>query len=236
MKVILLQDVYNHGVAGEVVDVAAGFARNYLIPRRMAQRATKGALKQHQNLMAEVTERRDKYQRMLNELARKIDGVELIFERRANNSGTLFGSVTTQEIADALYEKTDGDVDINRRRISQQPLREIGQYTVPVRIGNEDSPELQIVIVREGETEEFLKAREEAAEDATIDPLTLEPEGEASELPEDIPTAAELSGEEPAEIIQKSDVEQAIDEAAEESGLVPEAAAGEAVEEEETEA
>jgi large subunit ribosomal protein L9 len=230
MKVILLQDVYNHGVAGEVVDVAAGFARNYLIPRRMAQRATKGALRQHESLMAEVNERRDKYQRMLNELARKIDGVELIFERRANNSGTLFGSVTTQEIADALYEKTEGDVDINRRRISQQPLREIGQYTVPVRIGNEDSPELQIVIVREGETEEFLRAREEADEDVTIDPLTLEPEGEASNLPEDIPTASELEGEE-VDTVQKSEIEQIIDEAAEESGIVPEAGENEVTEE-----
>jgi large subunit ribosomal protein L9 len=161
MKVILLRDIYKHGVAGEVVDVADGFARNYLIPRGMAQKASKSALKAHNKLMEQVEARRATYENMLNDLARQIDGVELIFERRAASTGTLFGSVTTQDIADALNDKTS--IDINRRRISQQSLRELGEYSVPVRLGSEISPELKIVIVREGELDEFLREREAAA-------------------------------------------------------------------------
>ena len=134
MKVIMLQDVYKTGVAGEIVDVADGFARNYLIPRKMAKLATKAAIEENQELMEKVEARRATYNKLLNDLARQIDGVELIFERRASSTGTLYGSVTTQEIADALMEATE--VDINRRRISQQSLPELRAFKVPVRLGN----------------------------------------------------------------------------------------------------
>ncbi|HRF97186.1 MAG TPA: 50S ribosomal L9 C-terminal domain-containing protein, partial [Aggregatilineales bacterium] len=100
----------------------------------------------------------------LNELAKVIDGVELIFGRRAATTGKLFGSVTTQEIADALLQKTG--VDINRRRISQQQIREVGSHSVPVRLGNETSPNLKITVVRDDELAEFLAKREAAAKKA----------------------------------------------------------------------
>ncbi|MEL7436073.1 MAG: 50S ribosomal protein L9, partial [Chloroflexota bacterium] len=168
MKVILLESIYKHGVAGEVVDVAAGFARNYLIPRGIAKRATPEILAEHEQLMGEAQARRDEFEDMLNSLARRIDGVELLFERRASPTGTLYGSVTTQEIADKLMEVTTDDplgaIDINRRRISQQAIRELGKFTIPVRIGTEISPELQVIVVREGELQEFLEAREKAGE------------------------------------------------------------------------
>ncbi|MYD37600.1 MAG: 50S ribosomal protein L9, partial [Chloroflexi bacterium] len=118
MQVILLQDLYKHGVAGEVVKVADGFARNYLIPRKMAIQATPSAMRQTEAVRKNVEARRAQYNNMLNDLARQINGVELIFGRRAASTGKLFGSVTTQEIADELDRVTS--VDINRRRISQQ--------------------------------------------------------------------------------------------------------------------
>ena len=158
MDVILLQDLYKHGVAGEVVKVADGFARNYLIPRKMAIKASKSALRQTEAMRQNVEARKAQYSNMLNDLARQIDGVELIFGRRAASTGKLFGSVTTQEIADALDGKTG--VDLNRRRISQQSLREIGTHHVPVRLGSEISPTLVITIVPEDELQEFLAARE----------------------------------------------------------------------------
>ena len=214
MKIILLQDIYKHGVAGEIVTVADGFARNYLIPRGMARKATQGALKSHKKLLEQVETRRAAYDNMLNDLARQIDGTELLFERRASPTGTLYGSVTTQEIADSLMEATG--VDINRRRISQQALREIGKFEVPVRLGNEISPVLNIVIIREGTMEEFLAARKAAEAGEEVDPAAL---GEPSnELPEPILSAAEMNGEE-TNVIQKSALEQAIDSAAEESGI-----------------
>lgn len=160
MKVILLKYVYKHGVEGEVIDVADGFARNYLIPRGLAVQATEGELKRAAKLREQAVAKRAALDNQLNELARQIDGIELIFGRRAAPTGKLFGSVTTQEIADALLEKTG--IDINRRRISQQQIREIGTHEVPVRLGNEISPNLKVTVVREDELAEFLKKREAA--------------------------------------------------------------------------
>jgi large subunit ribosomal protein L9 len=162
MKVMLLADIYKHGVAGEVVTVADGFARNYLIPKRLAVQATPGALKQAANLRAKADARRAQLDNRLNDLARQIDGIELVFGRRASPTGKLFGSVTTSEIADALNKQTG--IDINRRRISQQSLREIGTHEVPVRLGTEISPMLRVIIVREEEYGRVLEQRRRAKE------------------------------------------------------------------------
>ena len=158
MKVILLADVYKHGVAGEVVDVADGFARNWLIPKKLAAKATPGALKQAQQLREQAGARKAALDGRLNDLARQIDGVELVFGRRASPTGKLFGSVTTSEIAEALNAKTG--IDINRRRISQTSLREVGTHDVPVRLGTEISPLLKVIIVREEEYASIMRERE----------------------------------------------------------------------------
>ncbi len=162
MKIILLDYVYKHGVAGEVIDVADGFARNYLIPKKLAVKATPGAMKRAETLRSQAAARRAAMENQINELARQIDGVELIFGRRAAVTGKLFGSVTTAEIADALLEATG--VDINRRRISQQTLREVGTHDVAVRLGTELAPTLKVTIVPEQELAEFLAAREAGEE------------------------------------------------------------------------
>ena len=90
MKVILLQDLYKHGVAGEVVKVADGFARNFLIPRKMAIQASDSALRRTENVRKNVDARKAQYSNMLNDLGRQIDGAELIFGRRAATTGKLF--------------------------------------------------------------------------------------------------------------------------------------------------
>jgi large subunit ribosomal protein L9 len=180
MKVILLDYVYKHGVAGEVIDVADGFARNFLIPKRLAVKATESELKRAKTLRDQAVAKRAALENRLGEIARIIDGVELIFGRRAAVTGKLFGSVTTQEIADELMKKTG--VDINRRRISQQGLREVGTHNVPVRMGTDFSPTLKITIVREEELVEFLKNREAAAQAAAAQEAA-NAEGEAVETP-----------------------------------------------------
>jgi large subunit ribosomal protein L9 len=192
MKVILLEYVYKQGVAGEVIDVADGYARNFLIPRGLAVKATPGELKRASKLREQAAARRAALENQMNELARQIDGVELVFGRRAASTGKLFGSVTTTEIADALLEKTG--VDINRRRISQQPLREVGTHEVPVRLGNEISPVLKITIVPEQELAEYLSALEgEAAEEAPVAEASAEPVAEAvAEPAPDEPTGETL--------------------------------------------
>ena len=208
MKVILLQDLYKHGVAGEVVRVADGFARNFLIPRKMAIQATDSAMRRTENARKNVEARKAQYNNMLNDLGRQIDGVELIFGRRAASTGKLFGSVTTQEIADELDRATG--VDINRRRISQQSLREIGTHHVPVRLGTDIAPSLVITIVPEDELSEFLAARERgdkiSAEDIMMEGFSYrvpaeepadasEENGDGAEEPADEPEAETAAAE-----------------------------------------
>jgi large subunit ribosomal protein L9 len=157
MKVILKDYVYKHGVAGDVVNVADGFARNYLIPRGLAVRATPGAIRENQHLLEQAHKNRDRLHTMENEAAVKIDGVELVFGMKAGKNRKLYGSVTTRDIAAALLEKTG--VDINRRRISERPLRELGVHEIPVRIGASVSPVLRVVVLREEEVPLYLDGK-----------------------------------------------------------------------------
>lgn len=161
MKVLLLSDVYKQGVAGEVVSVSDGYARNYLIPKKLAVKATPAELAKAEQLRETAAARKAELEGRLNDLARQIDGVELVFGRRAANTGKLFGSVTTTDIAEALRQKTG--VDINRRRISQQSIRELGTFDVPVRLGTEISPSLRIVVLREDEVHAYQQRASEAA-------------------------------------------------------------------------
>lgn len=206
MKVILLDYVYKHGVAGEVIDVADGYARNFLIPQGKAVKATDGELRRATKLREQAAVKRAALEERLNDLARVIDGVELIFGRRAAATGKLFGSVTTQEIADQLNEVTA--VDINRRRISQQGLREIGTHDVPVRLGTEISPVLKVTIVREEELNEFLakrKAAEAAQAAAAAEPVAAS-DTEFATNEENAPTG----GQPETEVLPRSAVEQAM--------------------------
>ena len=223
MKVILLDYVYKHGVAGEVIDVADGYGRNFLIPKKLAVKATPGELKRATKLREQAAVKRAALENTLNELSYIIDGTELIFGRRAASTGKLFGSVTTQEIADSLMEKSG--VDINRRRISQQALREIGTHDVPVRLGTEISPVLKITIVREEELAEFLEERAAAEAAAEADETaTEEDQGESGDVEsdDDVPVPTEDSEEMPTEILPASKVREMVEklqtEDAEEAG------------------
>lgn len=190
MKVLLLSDVYKQGVAGEVVEVADGYARNYLIPKKLATKATPNELKKAENLRATAAARKAELEDRLNDLARQIDGVELVFGRRAAITGKLFGSVTTSDIADALNAKTG--IDINRRRISQQSLRDIGTFMVPVRLGSDKPPVLKIVVVREDELADYL-----AGLKAAPPVVELDAAGQAQPV-EDAPEAAAEEAAAPA--------------------------------------
>lgn len=195
MKVILLSDVYKHGVAGEVIQVADGFARNWLLPQNLARKATPSALHQAEALRSQAAARRAALDHRLNELARQIDRVELFFGRRASPTGKLFGSVTTSEIAQELFEKTG--IDINRRRISQTALREIGTHEVPIRLGSEISPVLLVTVVREEDFSNFMAKRAAGAEATEAEPVA-EAAAEAESAVEAAPEAA-ASDEQPAE-------------------------------------
>jgi large subunit ribosomal protein L9 len=163
MKVILTEDVYKHGVAGEVVNVADGFARNWLIPKKMAIPATQTNLQKVSDLRSKAEQNRSAYNDKVNAAARQIDGVELVFGVKAGSNNKLYGSITTQMIKDELQKKTG--LDINRRRISDRLIRELGRYDIPVRMG-EVSPVIRVVVLREEEVTPYLAGKMPPAPDA----------------------------------------------------------------------
>jgi large subunit ribosomal protein L9 len=198
MKVILKEYVYKHGVAGDVVNVAGGFARNYLIPRGLAVRATPGAMRENAHLLEQAHKNRDRLRAMESEAAVKIDGVELVFGMKAGKNRKLYGSVTTRDIAVALLEKTG--VDINRRRISERALRELGEHEVPVRIGASVSPVLRVVVLREEEVPLYLEGK-------PVDSLTSAQTIEYVE--EEVEAAEEVIEEaEEADVVETNDAEE----------------------------
>ncbi len=159
MKVLLLRDVYKLGRAGDVKKVADGYGRNYLIPQGLAVLATPSALKQVDRIRARAEAQRAALNAEMSAVAEKLADVVLAFPVRASETGKLYGSVTTQMIADALNEKTG--VEISRRQIDSQPLRALGEYDISVRLTIDLVPTVKVIIYREGEAIPTLGGEEE---------------------------------------------------------------------------
>lgn len=189
MKVILREYVYKHGVAGDVVNVADGFARNYLIPRGLAIKASPGTLRENQHLIEQASKNRERLRQMENEVAIKIDGVELVFGVKAGKNNKLYGSITTRDIQEKLLEKTG--VDVNRRRISERPLRELGMHEIPVHMGQHVSPILRVAVIREEEVADYLAGK-------TVSSMTVRAQVEYVEVEEVEEAPAEEAQEAPA--------------------------------------
>jgi large subunit ribosomal protein L9 len=175
MKVLLLQDVYKLGRAGDVKKVADGYGRNYLIPHGMAVLATPGALKQVQYIREKANEQRAILNKEMDSVARRLEGVVLSFGARASETGKLFGSVTAQMVAESLTQKAG--VEVNRRQVDMQPLRMLGKYNVGVRLTVDLIPEVLVIVHREGETVAVAEKQfeaEKAVEEATEEPAAAE--------------------------------------------------------------
>jgi large subunit ribosomal protein L9 len=157
MKVLLIKDVYKLGRAGDVKKVADGYGRNYLLPQGLAVLATPGALKQIERIRSQAEIRRASLNEELKGLAEQINGVTLTFAAKAGETGKLYGSITTQDVATALQEKTR--YEVKRAQIDMQPIRSLGEFTAHVRLTMDLVPEIKIIVHREGES---LEAAEEA--------------------------------------------------------------------------
>lgn len=150
MKVLLKEDVDNLGYAGEVHKVAPGFARNFLIPQGMAIKADPGAMKQADVWRTRADARRAELKAEFEALSAKIQAVKLTFKARAGETGKLFGSITTAQMADDLNETLGTDID--RRKVGIEPLRQLGEHVVIVRLSAEFQPEFTVLIENEDET------------------------------------------------------------------------------------
>ena len=150
MRVLLLQDVYKLGHAGDVKKVADGYGRNYLLPQRLATLATPNAIKQAETLRANAAIVRAKQTAELSGVAEKLNALIVTFGVKAGDTGKLYGSVTPSQIADEI-KKVSG-LDIDRRNVGHQALRELGEFKVPVRLTADLIANVKVIIHREGES------------------------------------------------------------------------------------
>ena len=162
MKVLLLKDVYKLGRAGDIKKVADGYGRNFLIPQGLAMLATAGALKQVEKIRSQAQIRRTEQNSELKDLATQINGITVVFSAKAGETGKLYGSITTQDVATAITEKVR--FEVKKQQVDMQPIRTLGEYTVHVRLTMDLVPEVKIIVHREGEAlEEGAEAPEESA-------------------------------------------------------------------------
>ncbi len=144
MKVILANDVEKLGRKGDVVTVADGYARNFLVPRKLAVEATPGNVKQIEAERAALLKKEATERGAAEAQSAVMRGLRLNFERKVGEHGLLYGSVTAMHIADALREK---GYEMDRRRVHlAEPIKETGEYTVTVRLHREVTVEIPVVV------------------------------------------------------------------------------------------
>jgi large subunit ribosomal protein L9 len=188
MDVVLREDVDKLGLRGEVVSVARGYARNFLLPRGLAELATPGIVKELERREALRARHEAKSVDEAKAIAAKLEALELRFDVNAGPTGALFGSVTATNVADRLREAQGLRVD--RRKLRMETIKRIGRYTVPFEVFADVVAELKLVVAPEGEelppaeelaaleAQERAEAEASAAAEATPAVLDDEPEPE----------------------------------------------------------
>jgi large subunit ribosomal protein L9 len=151
MEVILKEDVTKLGSRGDVVKVAEGYGRNFLLPHKLAIEATAGNKAVIGQMKAASVRRSAKEKTQAEELAKQFDGVSVSFHRRSGEHDHLFGSVTSGDIADAVVKK---GINLDRKQIQlHEPLKSLGEFTVPVKLHKEVTAHLKVVIEKEAVAE-----------------------------------------------------------------------------------
>src|SRR5438874_13209609 len=175
-QVLLREDIDNLGGRGEVVRVKAGYARNYLLPRKLAVEATASNVKQIESERAALLKREAKERSTAAGQAEQLRNLTLKFERKVGEGGVLYGSVTSMDIAHAL---NDQGYEIDRRKIVlREPIKRFGNYNVPVRLHRDVTVELPVSVLGEGGVEVDVEALQT---EAATSPATEAESTEASE-------------------------------------------------------
>lgn len=148
MEIILTENVKDLGLEGETVDVADGYARNYLIPQKKAVRATQGNVERFKRRKERLEQERREREERARALAEELEGVELVITESASDEGNLYGSVNQEDLADALHEAGHEDV-ASSDIIIDDPIRETGEHTVRVSLAGSVSVEVNVEVVPE---------------------------------------------------------------------------------------
>jgi len=215
MQVILLKDVEKLGLRGDVVDVARGYARNYLLPRKLAENATPARVAEIERVESQRARHEARDADQAQEIAELLGKTVLRFEVKAGPTGSLFGSVTPSDVADEIWRVRK--IRVDRRKIAIDPLKRIGRFSVPIELFQDVQVEVKTLVVPEGgelppEEElaaiEAAEAEAAAAEAAAVaEAAAAHAEAEAA-IAEAIAVQEELEEEEAAEDVEE-DVELA---------------------------
>src|SRR5690349_10383 len=213
MEVVLKQDVDKLGLRGDVVNVARGYARNFLLPRGLAEVATPGLRRELEKREAQRARHEAKSVDEARAIASRLEARELRFDVNAGPTGSLFGSVTATNVADRLWEKEK--IRVDRRKLAIEPIKRVGRYVVPVELFTDVTAELRVVVAPEGQElppEEQLEAaaaaEAEAAEHAQAEAAVeaaaaiAEPEGTEAGAPGEGEADGEPASPSPGEITE----------------------------------
>jgi large subunit ribosomal protein L9 len=214
-QVILLQDVDKVGLRGEVVSVARGFARNYLLPRRLAEPATPARVKELERRDTQRARHEARSVDQAREIAAVLEKTELRFDVKAGPTGALFGSVTSTDIADELWSAKK--IRVDRRKIDlHDPIKRIGRYQIGIDVFQDVRAEVRTLVVPEGgelPPEEELEAAAAAEAKAAEEAAAADRE------------AAEAAAAQVAEVVAQEEAEPELEPETEEPTAKPEAAA-----------
>jgi large subunit ribosomal protein L9 len=208
MEVILRQDIDKVGLRGEVVNVARGYARNFLFPRGLADEATPARVAEVRKVEERRAQQEAKTFDEAQSLAERLAQIELRFDVKAGPTGSLFGSVTATDITDELWSKHK--IRVDRRKIGADTIKRIGRYQVPIELFQDVTAELRTLVVPEGGE---LPPEEELEAMAEAEAAEAEPE-EKNELDLDELDAAALAQD--ATVGSESEVEPSSEDVAEE--------------------
>jgi large subunit ribosomal protein L9 len=220
VQVVLREDVESLGLRGDVVNVARGYARNFLLPRGLAELATPGLLRELERRDAQRARHEAQSSDEANDIKSRLEAAELRFDVNAGPTGSLFGSVTATNVSDKLWE--DLKIRVDRRKVDVGHIKKIGRYTIPVEVFGDVTADLRVLVVPEGgelPPEEELEAAAAEAEAAEVEAAEAEAQAHAeaealveAEIAADEPTADEAEPEaEPVEPEAEAD-ETAADE------------------------
>ena len=214
MQIILLKDVEKLGLRGDVVDVARGYARNYLLPRRLAEVATPARVTELERVEAQRATREARSTEQAEEIAELLGKTVLRFEVKSGPTGSLFGSVTSSDVADEIWRTSK--VRVDRRKVGIDPIKRIGRYAIPIGLFEDVQVEVKTLVVPEGgelPPEEELAALEAAEAEAAaaaeaehadaesvVAEVIAEEELDEDEPEEDEPEENEAADDEPAEV------------------------------------
>ena len=161
MKIILKENIENLGSKGDIVNVAAGYGRNYLLPKKLALEVTPSNMKMIEMEQAALKKNLEEARMSYQDVIRRINEVSFTFERKAGEKDTIFGSVSVADIKEEL-DKLGFEIE-KKKILLKEPIKRLGNYTVPIKVFLDDVAEIKIQVVSEGAEEEAVKPEEDKA-------------------------------------------------------------------------